>query len=71
MALAQIMSGADVVGRVVGVTELAKRLGVSRSTLHRMVKDGNIPEPMKLGTRRIGWRDATIDEWLRSLEAEE
>ena len=43
--------------------ELMKLLNVTRPTLLAMIKDGRIPEPLRMGeTRR--WPKEIIDKWL-------
>lgn len=59
----------DDVGVVLSMKEVVERLGMSRSTVNRMVEEGTFPRPMKLGARKIGWRAATISEWLEGREA--
>ncbi len=46
--------------------EVIKVLGVSRSTLHRMVARKDFPAPYKIGSRSIAWRS---DEVFRKLES--
>lgn len=50
------------------VTKAILRLtGISRSTLHRWIKDGLFPAPLKLGagpSSRSAWLKADIDAWL-------
>ncbi len=62
------MKNDTVVGRIFSMADLEARLGLSRATITRMVNVGEFPKPLKLGARRIGWRDTTIDEWLSSRE---
>ncbi len=62
------MSGDDV-GVVLSMNDVVERLGMSRSTINRMVDEGTFPKPTKLGARRIGWRAAAISEWLEGREA--
>lgn len=52
--------------RIVRLAEVSKRVGLCRSSVWRMVKDGRFPPPRRLGTRAVGWRDVEIDEWLRT-----
>lgn len=44
-------------------TEVAKRYGVSRSTIWRWVKDGKIPLPIKIGGGSTRWRFFDLEEW--------
>lgn len=46
--------------------EAAKRLSVSLATLDRMVKDGRLPAPIRLSTRRVGWPSTVIDQFINS-----
>ncbi|HVF82893.1 MAG TPA: AlpA family phage regulatory protein [Sphingomicrobium sp.] len=36
-----------------------------RSTLHRLTKDGNFPQPIRLTPHRIAYRRKEVAEWLR------
>ena len=46
-------------------TSLEEMLGISRSTIYRMMKVGEFPRPTKLGRRAVGWREDEIEQWLR------
>lgn len=46
--------------------ELARRLGVARSTVWRWVRDGLLPKPIHIGPQVRGWRAREIDEWLNT-----
>jgi len=53
--------------RMVDWKGLAEHVGVSLSTVKRMVEDGKLPKPTKLGSRKIGFRVADIDAALEKL----
>lgn len=40
-----------------------KLFGLSRTTLHRMVRSGNFPTPRRLGARAVGWRESDLRKW--------
>ena len=45
------------------------RLG--RTTLWKRVKDGQFPQPVKLGgphSRAVGWRVEDVEAWLKGLD---
>jgi prophage regulatory protein len=44
--------------------QLSKELNVSRTTLWRMVKKGELPPPITLSANIVGWRKVDIDSWL-------
>lgn len=48
--------------------EVETRTGLSRSTLYDWMKRGEFPQPVKLGTRLVAWRESDIDEWLESRQ---
>ena len=43
---------------------LEDMLGISRSTIYRLMLDEEFPRPIKLGHRAVGWKSEDIDEWL-------
>ena len=51
--------------------ELAEKLGVSSTTIWRWVNKGDIPRPIILGPRIIGWEVAVIEQWLESKRTQE
>ena len=37
--------------------------GLSRTTIHRMVRAGAFPSPKRLGVRAVGWLSSDIARW--------
>lgn len=50
--------------RLIGIREVARRLGISKRTVERFVERGTIKKPIRVG-RQIRWIEAEIDEWIR------
>lgn len=49
-------------------TEVRARLGgICRQTTYNMVKNGLLPEPLRIGSRKY-WRSSVIDAWLASQQ---
>ena len=46
--------------------ELEELSGLSCSTLYRLMRSGLFPEPIKVGPRVVRWRQADLDDWLKS-----
>ena len=42
--------------------------GLSRSTLYDWMKRGEFPQPVKLGTRLVAWRESDVTAWLEARE---
>ena len=51
--------------RLPAVLELT---GLSRTTIWRMVKRGEFPQPVALGARARGWRASEVQEWMDSRQ---
>ena len=47
------------------IDEVAKTLGVARSTIYSWVKKGIFPEAGKLGPKLRRWRLDEIEQWQR------
>jgi len=50
---------------------LLLKLGFSSATLHRKIKAGEFPEPLRLGPNMKGWKESTADEFINGLQADE
>ena len=44
-------------------------VGLSRSTIYRLMKLGQFPAPLRLGPNSIGWDAADLDAWLDAKRA--
>jgi len=52
------------------VSTLAPRLGMSKSTIWRLVREGKFPKPIKLSDKVTVWKADAVLAWLESKEAE-
>ena len=50
--------------------DVLARVRFSKPTLHRRVKDGTFPAPVRIGARAVAWITGEIDEWERAVIAE-
>ncbi|MBD3616662.1 MAG: AlpA family phage regulatory protein [Gracilimonas sp.] len=50
--------------QIIRPNELTELLGVSRTTLHRMEKRGELPTRFKISDRAAGWLASDIREFL-------
>ncbi|MCY4156228.1 MAG: AlpA family phage regulatory protein [Gammaproteobacteria bacterium] len=48
------------------VGQVIEILGISRTTLHRMVKEKRFPKPIELGPQARRWRIKDVQAWLDS-----
>ncbi|NOD78910.1 AlpA family transcriptional regulator [Ruegeria sp. HKCCD4332] len=54
-------------GRILRITEVIERTGLSRASIYRLMKSGDFPKRVKLSVRMVGWREQDIQEWLDNL----
>jgi prophage regulatory protein len=50
--------------RILRLSAVLERTGLSRSTLYRKVEAGTFPRQIKISERCRGWRQSAVDEWL-------
>jgi prophage regulatory protein len=43
--------------------QVKARTGLSRTTTHRLIKEGLFPGPQSLGKRAVGWRLSAVKDW--------
>lgn len=55
---------------ILSVSETCQRLGVSRSTLWRVRRQGHFPTPIQISLNRIGFRRGDVRSWIESKRAE-
>ncbi len=49
------------------VGELAQALNLHRTTVARLVREGRIPQPVRLGYRTVRWPAEIVEQILRDL----
>ena len=52
--------------RILRIRTVLKRTGLSRSTLYRKIQQGTFPKQLRIAERCVGWRESTVEAWLRS-----
>lgn len=56
-------------GHNLRVSTLAPRLGMSKNTIWRMVREGKFPKPIKLSEKITVWKAEDVLNWLKTKEA--
>lgn len=52
--------------QILRLFEIKKALGLSGSTIYRLISQGTFPKQIKLGKRSSGWLKSEVDEWFES-----
>ena len=56
--------------RLIPVDHVAEKLGVSRATIHRWVRENeDFPRPVRLSPGCTRWSETEIDAWVSDLVA--
>ena len=50
------------------IKEISELLGISVSTINRLIKRGDFPKKLKLSPRRIVFMKNEINEWIKKIE---
>ncbi|MPW31896.1 AlpA family phage regulatory protein [Agarivorans sp. B2Z047] len=53
--------------RFITLKEVLKKLSISRSALYLKIQTKQMPQPIKLGARRVAWLEHEIDEVIAIL----
>lgn len=53
--------------RLLRLNQVEEVVGYKKSKIYELVKDGFFPQPVKLGTRAVRWRESAISQWIDSL----
>ncbi len=56
--------------KLVRKADLIEMIGVSETTLDRMVKAERFPPPMRIGARAVAWTEDEVREWIEARKAE-
>ena len=59
------MSGGTNVCELLDRRALQAKLKISLRTIDRMIKDGQLPQPIRLGKRALRWPSNQINEWIQ------
>ena len=52
------------------IKEVSNLLGISVSTINRLIKNGDFPKKIKLSPRRMVFMKREIDEWIARKRSE-
>lgn len=52
--------------RLVRPKATADRMGISKTTLYRLIKAGKFPKPIRISDQATGWPEEVIDAWIAS-----
>ena len=51
---------------ILRLCEVSKKVGLSRSSIYKMLAAGTFPPSISLGERAIGWLSSDVESWICS-----
>lgn len=61
------MQGVYIMSNFLRITEVMKMTGLAKSTVWLWVKEGKLPQPIKLSPRVTVWEEDSIREWQKDI----
>ncbi|MCS9699520.1 AlpA family transcriptional regulator [Pseudomonas aeruginosa] len=52
--------------RIIRLKEVIDSTGLARSTIYKLIGEGEFPKPVPLVGRSVGWVESEVHEWIRS-----
>lgn len=57
--------------RLISMKEVTLRVPFTKVHIYRLISRGQFPDRVKIGQRRVCWRESDIDAWIASkIEAQ-
>ena len=56
--------------RVLRLKDVLEKVGVSKATAYRLMKEAHFPTPITLGGNSVGWIEAEVDAWIEARMAQ-
>ena len=50
--------------KIIRRKDVETMIGLSRSTIYKLMSQGTFPNAIRLGPRAVGWRLSDIEDWI-------
>lgn len=50
--------------RIIRLSEVKSKTGLSRSSIYERIKNGSFPSPIKITNHAVGWIEKEVDGWI-------
>ena len=57
--------------KLLRLPQVEEKIGLKRSQIYLLMKEGRFPKPLQLGPRSVAWRLDELDEWIEQLPRSE
>ena len=55
--------------KILRMPAIQEKTGLSRTTIERLVRKGDFPQPVRLAASALGWFEHEVDAWLTERAA--
>lgn len=55
--------------RALRLSDVVAKVGLKRSTIYALAKQGRFPAPIKLNSHASAWLEHQVDDWLKAAAA--
>ncbi|MCV6328694.1 helix-turn-helix transcriptional regulator [Pseudomonas aeruginosa] len=56
--------------RIIRLKDVIDSTGIARSTIYKLIGEGEFPKPVPLVGRSVGWVESEVHEWIKARIAE-
>lgn len=56
--------------RIIRLKAVIDSTGIARSTIYKLIGEGEFPKPVPLVGRTVGWVESEVREWIRGRIAQ-
>ncbi|HBN8545278.1 helix-turn-helix transcriptional regulator [Stutzerimonas stutzeri] len=56
--------------RIIRLKDVIDSTGIARSTIYKLIGEGEFPKPVPLVGRTVGWVESEVQEWIRGRIAQ-
>ena len=53
--------------RLIRLPEVLERTGYGKAWIYRLISEGRVPAPVKIGVRAVAFVESEVDEWIQSV----
>jgi prophage regulatory protein len=55
---------------ILRLPEVRKRIGLGRSSVYQLIRQGRFPRPVHLSARTVGWIESEVEQWIAERAAD-
>ena len=53
----------DTAPKILRLPQVVARIGLSKNSIYRLIRQGEFPRPLQLTPNTVGWRVDEVDKW--------